>query len=106
MLVLREAKPARDVLFVASSGHELGHLGINAFVDRRSAIVLRSIGWIHLGANIGAASGASSPQSAVNSPSADGMDEVTSAPVAAAAHRVTEPPCGRFRMASYRSILA
>ena len=55
MRVLRQAKPARDVVFVASSGHELGHLGINAFVDRRPGIVPGSVGWIHLGANIGAA---------------------------------------------------
>jgi hypothetical protein len=55
MRVLRQAKPARDVVFVASSGHELGHLGINAFVDRRPGIVSSSVGWIHLGANIGAA---------------------------------------------------
>ena len=52
---LRQAKPARDVVFVASSGHELGHLGINAFVDRRPGIVSRSLAWMHLGANIGAA---------------------------------------------------
>jgi hypothetical protein len=55
MRILRQAKPARDVVFVASSGHELGHLGINAFVDRRPGIVSSSLGWIHLGANIGAA---------------------------------------------------
>ena len=48
-------KPARDVLFVASSGHELGHLGINAFIDRRPSIVSRTVGWMHFGANIGAA---------------------------------------------------
>jgi hypothetical protein len=52
---LSDAKPARDVVFVASSGHELGHLGINAFVDRRPGIVSRSVAWMHLGANIGAA---------------------------------------------------
>jgi len=45
----------RDVVFVASSGHELGHLGINAFVDRRPDSVRRSAGWMHFGANIGAA---------------------------------------------------
>ena len=45
----------RTVLFVASSGHELGHLGINAYIDRRTGIVPKSVGWIHLGANIGAA---------------------------------------------------
>lgn len=54
---LHAIRPARDVLFVASSGHELGHLGINAFVAQRPGIVGRSIGWIHLGANIGAAGG-------------------------------------------------
>jgi hypothetical protein len=40
---------------VASSGHELGQLGINAFVDARSGIVKNSVGWMHFGANIGAA---------------------------------------------------
>ena len=43
------------MVFVASSGHELGHLGINAFVDKRQGIVSRSAGWMHFGANIGAA---------------------------------------------------
>lgn len=59
MRVLRPGKPARDIVFVASSGHELGHLGINAFVDRRPGIVANSVGWIHLGANLGAARAAS-----------------------------------------------
>jgi hypothetical protein len=51
------AKPARDVLFVASSGHELGHLGLDAFIERRSGLVPQATAWIHLGANIGAAQG-------------------------------------------------
>jgi len=55
MRVVSRAQQARDVVFVASSGHELGHLGLNAFVDRRPGIVTGSVGWIHLGANIGAA---------------------------------------------------
>lgn len=55
MRTLRAAPPVRDVLFVASSGHELGHLGIDAFVARRPGIVPKTVGWIHLGANIGAA---------------------------------------------------
>jgi hypothetical protein len=52
---LKTDRPARDVVFVASSGHELGHLGINAFVDKRPGIVAKSAGWMHFGANIGAA---------------------------------------------------
>jgi hypothetical protein len=55
MRALRVMKPARDVLFVASSGHEVGYLGIQAFVDRRPGIVPVPRAWIHFGANIGAA---------------------------------------------------
>jgi hypothetical protein len=57
MRTLKTPRPARDILFVASSGHELGHLGINAFVDARPGIVKNSAGWMHFGANIGAAVG-------------------------------------------------
>jgi hypothetical protein len=57
MRALQSPAPARDVVFVASSGHELGHLGINAFIERRAGIVPRAVGWMHLGANIGAAVG-------------------------------------------------
>ena len=31
MRILRQTRPARDILFVASSGHELGHLGLDSF---------------------------------------------------------------------------
>jgi hypothetical protein len=55
MREVKKTQTKRSVVFVASSGHELGHLGINAFVDRRPNIVTNSVGWIHLGANIGAA---------------------------------------------------
>jgi len=51
------ARPVRDVLFVASSGHELGHLGLDSFIDRRPGLVPAAKTWIHLGANIGAAHG-------------------------------------------------
>jgi hypothetical protein len=55
MRTLQQPQPPRDILFVASSGHELGHLGINAYIERRADIVRRSAGWMHFGANIGAA---------------------------------------------------
>jgi hypothetical protein len=58
MRATREARPVRDVLFVASSGHELGHLGIDTFIERRPGLVPAAKAWIHLGANIGAAQGA------------------------------------------------
>jgi hypothetical protein len=55
MRAMRGMKPARDVLFVASSGHELGQLGIEIYAERRPDLVKRSRAWIHFGANIGAA---------------------------------------------------
>lgn len=55
MRTFARQQPERDVIFVASSGHELGHLGIDAFIERYAGIVKQSAGWIHLGANIGAA---------------------------------------------------
>ena len=55
MRALGGTKPARDVVFVASSGHEVGYLGIRAFVERRPGIVTSAAAWIHFGANIGAA---------------------------------------------------
>jgi len=55
MRALLPAKPARPVLFVASSGHELGQLGIEVFADRRPGLIRKAHAWIHFGANIGAA---------------------------------------------------
>ena len=57
MRATRDARPVRDVLFVASSGHELGHLGLDAFIARRPGLVPAAKAWVHLGANIGAARG-------------------------------------------------
>jgi hypothetical protein len=55
MRTLKQPALSRDVLFVASSGHELGHLGINAYIAERPDLVKRAVGWMHFGANIGAA---------------------------------------------------
>jgi hypothetical protein len=59
------APPARDVVMTANSGHELGHLGLDAFLERRPGWD-RPDGavWVHYGANIGAAGGQLSIQSA------------------------------------------
>jgi hypothetical protein len=55
MRELHREPAARDVMFVASSGHELGHLGINAFIANRGDITSRAVAWMHFGANVGAA---------------------------------------------------
>lgn len=44
----------RDVVFVATSGHELGFLGIEELLKRRPELA-RAHAWIHLGASVGAA---------------------------------------------------
>lgn len=51
------SEPVRDVIFVASSGHELGHLGLQNFIRGRGTIIKDSQAWIHFGANIGAVAG-------------------------------------------------
>lgn len=55
MRALVPLKPARPILFVASSGHELGQLGIETYAQRRPKLVPGAHAWIHFGANIGAA---------------------------------------------------
>lgn len=48
------AQARRRVIFLASSGHELGHLGLDAFLHANSSLIRSAHAWIHLGANIGA----------------------------------------------------
>jgi hypothetical protein len=48
------AKPGRDVHFLASSGHELGQIGLDAYLEHRSPLVGQAKLWLHYGANIGA----------------------------------------------------
>ena len=50
-----EAEPIRPVWFVAFSGHELGHLGSDAFLERRPAMPKQAHTWVHIGANVGGA---------------------------------------------------
>ena len=51
--VLATAKPARDCLFVASSGHELGFLGIEPYLNRGSDLIKSAHAWIFFGSDIG-----------------------------------------------------
>jgi hypothetical protein len=60
---LLAAPPRRPVIFAATSGHELGHLGLDDFVARRPDWE-RGATWVHYGANIGAAGGSLSVMSA------------------------------------------
>lgn len=48
------ARPIRDVHFLASSGHELGQIGLDAYLEHRASLVEQAKLWLHFGANIGA----------------------------------------------------
>ncbi len=63
--MLMEMPPACDVVMTANSGHELGHIGVDAFLARRPGWDRpEGATWIHYGANIGAAGGQLTIQSA------------------------------------------
>lgn len=47
--------PARPVVFSANTGHELGHIGMQRFLDANESLVPQAHAWIHLGANFAAA---------------------------------------------------
>jgi hypothetical protein len=47
----------RTVRFIASSGHELGHLGLHDYLHRNPALAREAFAWVHFGANIGASTG-------------------------------------------------
>jgi hypothetical protein len=77
------APPACNVIFTANSGHELGHLGLDDFIARRPGwerpISEGGATWVHFGANIGAADGELSLQSA-----SDDLRQLTEAELARA----------------------
>lgn len=52
---LGEANAMRNVIFVATTGHELGHLGLETFLASRPGLATGAVSWIHLGSSIGAA---------------------------------------------------
>ena len=47
-------QPPRNMVFVATSGHELGHLGLAHFLRRNAELAASAHAWIHLGANFAA----------------------------------------------------
>jgi len=49
------ALPKRTVHFVASSGHELGHWGLEEYLLARPGLAKSAALWVHFGASVGAA---------------------------------------------------
>ena len=50
MRALAEAKVERTVHFVASTGHELGHYGLEDYLEKRHELISSAVAWVHLGA--------------------------------------------------------
>ena len=55
--VARGERPRRGLRLVASSGHELHHLGLEAYLESLGEGVTEAAAWVHLGASIGARRG-------------------------------------------------
>ncbi len=55
MRAIADAGAERDVIFIANTGHELGHTGLDHYLDARTALVKDAHMWIHLGANFATA---------------------------------------------------
>ena len=53
----RNTGALRTVKFVASSGHELGHLGLHDYLHRKPTLARDAYAWVHFGANIGTSTG-------------------------------------------------
>jgi len=53
MRALAASKPTRDCLFVALSGHELGELGMDAYIENRQDLLRDAHAWIFFGSGIG-----------------------------------------------------
>ena len=54
---LQDQPPRRTVHFVASTGHELGHVGLDHYLEEKHQLIANAHLWLHLGANFAAAVG-------------------------------------------------
>ncbi|MDP6376167.1 MAG: hypothetical protein QF921_12900 [Pseudomonadales bacterium] len=46
--------PLRDIIFTANTGHELGHVGLDAWLAEQHHLIAGAHAWFHLGANFAA----------------------------------------------------
>jgi hypothetical protein len=52
---VNQTAPQRTVIFIASTGHELGHIGLKSYIKGNPGLPTEAAVWVHLGASIGAA---------------------------------------------------
>ena len=51
---IQEKGAIRDVIFTANTGHELGHTGLDQYLEDNQTLIQDASVWIHLGANFAA----------------------------------------------------
>jgi hypothetical protein len=98
---VKAAGPARDVIFTANSGHELGHLGLEHFIHADPGLVKGAHCWIHLGANFAAAIG---PQVRLQASDDALLDQARAALAKAGAEADIETPVGQRPRGEARNI--
>lgn len=54
MRAIKKSGSDRDVIFTANTGHELGHLGLDHYLESQPKLIAGASLWIHLGANFAA----------------------------------------------------
>ncbi|MEX0941701.1 MAG: M28 family peptidase [Pseudomonadales bacterium] len=57
MRAIKQSGHTRDIIFTANTGHELGHTGLDHFLEANPSLIKDAHLWIHLGANIAAKQG-------------------------------------------------
>jgi hypothetical protein len=77
---------------VAFSGHELGHLGCDIFLEGHPQLIEQVKTWVHFGANVG---GAAEPATRVSASTPELLSLARSHLDGAAATEVMSPPAGR-----------
>jgi hypothetical protein len=86
-----QAQPMdRDVVFLATTGHELGFLGVQRYLERHPGFATEAAFWVHLGANIGA----SGANPIVRSASGDLLSQAESVGFPGARYQRTDAPAG------------
>jgi hypothetical protein len=102
---LAVARLDRRAIFVASSGHELGHLGLDAFLHANEPLIRGAYAWIHLGANIGSGAPGTTPRGVRLQASHDDLDqEMTSALAKAEASLANRLPRGQVPSGEARNL--
>lgn len=92
------SQPERTVIFTANTGHELGHVGLDHFLEQHPELVAGARAWIHLGANFAASVGDIRFQASSTALLQDGLAEFAARGIADASFTpVGDRPFGEAR---------